>query len=116
MQIELFSPKYEPGFLHRAWRVVGVAAVSVLLTFSLTPIAEALEMTSLYSVEVPFDAEDPDRKNAYRTALSQVLIRITGTTAAAESPELAGQFGHRVTGRVRNRKSPAAIWCDGVGQ
>ena len=71
---------------------MGAAAVSVLLVFWLTPLADALEMTSLYSVEVPFDAEDPDRKNAYRTALDQVLIRITGTTAAAESPELAELF------------------------
>lgn len=92
MQTEFFPQKYEPGFLNRACRVVGVAAVSVLLTFLLTPIAEALEMTSLYTVEVPFDTEDPDRKNAYRTALNQVLIRVTGTTAAAESPELAELF------------------------
>jgi hypothetical protein len=92
MQTEFNLQKYKSGFLNRARHMAGAAAVSVLLAVSLTPPADALEMTSLYSVEVPFDAEDPDRKNAYRTALDQVLIRITGTTAAAESPELAELF------------------------
>jgi hypothetical protein len=92
MQTEFNLQKYKSGFLNRARYMAGAAVVSVLLAVSLTPPADALEMTSLYSVEVPFDAEDPDRKNAYRTALDQVLIRITGTTAAAESPELAELF------------------------
>lgn len=92
MQTEFNLQKYKSGFLNRARHIAGAAAVSVLLAVSLTLPADALEMTSLYSVEVPYDAEDPDRKNAYRTALDQVLIRITGTTAAAESPELAELF------------------------
>jgi len=92
MQTEFLRQEYKPGFLSGACRIVRAAAVLALLAFSLTPIATALEMTSLYSVEVPFDPEDPDRKNAYRTALNQVLIRVTGTTAAAESPELAELF------------------------
>ena len=89
MQIEFLPPEHKSVFLNRARRIAGAAAVALLL---LLPLANALEMTSLYSVEVPFDPDDRDRKNAYRTALNQVLIRVTGTTAAADSPELAELF------------------------
>ena len=89
MQIEFFSQDHKSAFLNSARGMAGAAAVALLL---LSPLANALEMTSLYSVEVPFDPDDPDRKNAYRTALNQVLIRVTGTTAAGDSPELAELF------------------------
>ena len=106
MQTEFFLQEYKSGFLNKARHSVGAAVVSVLLVFGLTPLADALEMTSLYSVEVPFDPEDPDRKNAYRTALDQVLIRITGTTAAAESPELAGLFPNPARYVAQYRSGP----------
>ncbi len=64
----------------------------LLLIFPL-PGTNALEMTSLYTVEVPLESDDPDAQNdAYRTALTVVLVRVTGTTAAAESPQLAELF------------------------
>ena len=106
MQTEFFLQEYKSGFLNKVCHIVGAAAVSVLLVFWQTPLADALEMTSLYSVEVPFDAEDPDRKNAYRIALDQVLIRITGTTAAAESPELAGLFPNPARYVAQYRSGP----------
>ena len=89
MQTEFFPQDYGPAFLTMARRLLVAAAIALLFALSL---ANALEMTSLYSVEVPYDLDDPDRKNAYRSALDQVLIRITGTTAAAESADLAGLF------------------------
>ena len=89
MQREFFPQEDQSVFLTGVRRIAAAAAFALVL---LSPLADALEMTSLYSVEVPFDPEDPERKNAYRTALSQVLIRVTGTTAAAESPQLAELF------------------------
>jgi hypothetical protein len=70
-----------------------VIALLALILLQVPPGASAVEMTSLYTVEVPFDPADRDaRDNAYRTALTRVLVRVTGTTAAAESPELAAAF------------------------
>jgi hypothetical protein len=55
--------------------------------------AGAVEMTSLYTVEVDVDPRDPNgQSNAYRTALTEVLIRVTGSTAAAESEAFASLF------------------------
>lgn len=57
------------------------------------PAANAVEVTSLYTVEVALDPDDPDaQSNAYRAALTEVLVRVTGTTAAADSEELAILF------------------------
>jgi len=93
MHIEFFLQEHQSAFLNSVRRMAGAAAVALLLALPLAlPLANALEMTSLYSVEVPFDPQDPDSKNTYRTALNQVLIRVTGTTAAAESTQLAELF------------------------
>jgi hypothetical protein len=57
------------------------------------PEAGAVEMTSLYTVEVPLDASGPDaQRDAYREALRQVLIRVTGSGAVAESEDIAVLF------------------------
>jgi len=89
MQTDYFLLKYFPAMLNSIRVIAGVAVIA--LSFGVASV-NALEMTSLYSVEVPFDPDDPDRKNAYRTALNQVLIRVTGTTAAADSAELTQMF------------------------
>jgi hypothetical protein len=55
--------------------------------------AQGIEMPLLYTVEVPFDASRPDaQSDAYREALAEVIVRITGATAIAESQELANLF------------------------
>ncbi len=57
------------------------------------PSVQAVEMTSLYTVEVPLDPDDPDAESsAFRAALAEVLIRVTGTTAAADPEQLALLF------------------------
>ena len=67
-------------------------AVMAVLVWLPSP-SVAVEMESLYTVEVPLDPDDRNaRSNAYRSALTEVLVRITGTTAAGESPELIGLF------------------------
>ena len=55
--------------------------------------ALAVEVPSLYTVEVELDPDDPDaQSNAYRTALTEVLIRVTGSIATAESAEMSTLF------------------------
>ncbi len=67
--------------------VIGI----VLLWFCAT--AAAVEMTSLYTVQVPLDPNDPDAQNfAYQAALTEVLVRVTGTTAVVDSEEIAALF------------------------
>ncbi len=66
---------------------VGIAALC------LCAVAAAVEMGSLYSTQVPGDPDDADSRTlAYRAALNQVLIRVTGTTAIAESGQIAELF------------------------
>jgi hypothetical protein len=55
--------------------------------------ARGVEVTNLYTAEVPFDASQRDaRANAYRTALNEVLVRVTGTPELAASGEMASLF------------------------
>ena len=55
--------------------------------------AHAVEMTSIYTVEVPLDPEERNpRATAYRLALDEVLVRMTGSTGVAESDELKSMF------------------------
>ncbi|MDX1404399.1 MAG: DUF2066 domain-containing protein [Woeseiaceae bacterium] len=66
------------------------AAIAVSALFA--P-AQAIEMDNLYTVQVPFDAFEADAQNlAYQAALTQVLVRITGTTAIAEWEQVAEWF------------------------
>lgn len=72
-------------------RLLGLLAG--LAALCLCSIAAAVEMSSLYTAQVPFDEDVRDAENlAYRAALTEVLIRVTGTTAFAES-ELPGGAG-----------------------
>ena len=55
--------------------------------------AYGVEMPLLYTVEVPFDSSQPNAEtDAYRAALAEVIIRVTGTTAVLESEQLADLF------------------------
>ncbi len=60
----------------------------LLLTIAPAGITGAVEMTSLYTAEVPIDREERDpRTAAYRDALATVLSRISGDRIA-DDPEL----------------------------
>jgi hypothetical protein len=71
------------------WLLLGLAmAVS-----SFMPVAMAIEVPELYAAEVPLDpADTAARDKAYRAALNQVLVRITGESDAAASPVFAELF------------------------
>lgn len=59
----------------------------------LAPVAHGVEMSSLYTVTVPYEEPQPDAENAaFRLALVEVLVRVTGTTAVVESEEIANLF------------------------
>lgn len=65
----------------------------ILVAAVFSPNADAIEVKSLYSVPVPLDPAEPDGRNtAYRIALSQVLIRITGDTAVTAPDRMAELF------------------------
>ena len=67
--------------------LLGVAALCLCAA------AAAVEMGSLYSVQVPLGPEDPGSRDfAYQTALTEVLVRVTGTTAVTESEQIAELF------------------------
>ena len=53
----------------------------------------AVEVPSLYTAQVPLDPRDPNaRRDAYDRALSQVVVRITGTRDALAPGDLDGLF------------------------
>jgi len=57
------------------------------------PLAHAVEMTSLYTVEVPLEEGEPNaQSNAFQSALTAALVRVTGSTAEAASEEMALMF------------------------
>ena len=59
----------------------------------LCALASAVEMESLYTVQVPLDPDAPDPQNfAYETALTEVLVRVTGATGIAEWEQMAELF------------------------
>lgn len=69
------------------------AALLVCALIWLAQQAYGVEMPLLYTVEVPFDSTQPNaRTDAYRAALTEVIIRVTGTTAVLESAQLADLF------------------------
>ena len=61
-----------------------------LLLFIVAPVSQvvAIEMTSLYTAQVPLDPEESNPQTAaYKTALQDVLLRVSGS-AAGSDPEL----------------------------
>ena len=87
-----------PGLLRFA---IGFVALCLCVA------AAAVEMKSLYTVVVPLDPNHPDpRKLAYQTALTEVLVRVTGTTAVAESEQIAELFPNPVRYVLQFRPGP----------
>lgn len=72
-------------------------AARLIAAFALLPllpapvgVANAVEMTSLYTAQVPLDpAQDDPRAAAYKAALAEVLLRVSGSEISND-PELFG--------------------------
>ncbi len=71
---------------------VSQATALVIGLVLLLPHARSIEVTELYTVQVPLDAANPDAPDPYRSALNVVLMRITGDQAAGESALLTELF------------------------
>jgi hypothetical protein len=80
------------GFCAR--RVAGIARMLIgVAVLCCCTAASAVEMTSLYTVQVPLESNDADSRNfAFQAALTEVLVRVTGTTAVVDSEEIAQLF------------------------
>lgn len=101
-------------------RAVCSRAINLALCFAAllaAPSVCAFDLDDLYTVEVQLDPTDSSsRDNAYETAMSRILVRMTGSTSAAESEELAGIFSNpsRYVLRYRpGRDNTLAITFDG---
>jgi len=71
------------------------------------PVAHSVEMASLYTVEVPFDRTESNAQTAaYRAALTEVLVRVTGSTAVVESEQMATWFPNPARFVSRYRPGP----------
>lgn len=81
--------------------------------------AQAIEMTSLYTVEVPLDPRDADaQSSAYRAALAEVLVRVTGSEAAADADTVATLFPNPARYVTQYRPGPddtLIVSLDGEG-
>ena len=86
-------------------RIVGHLVVCLLLALPLA--TGAIEFDSLYTVQVPIDPRDPGaQEKAFASAVNEVLIRVTGSTAAAESPALLDMFTDPVRFVRRFKRGP----------
>jgi hypothetical protein len=89
----------------RSGRLLALALVMIVIL--LMPVADGVEMTGLYTVEVPIDRSASNAQNAaYRAALTEVLIRVTGTTAVVESEQMATLFPNPAQFVSRYRPGP----------
>lgn len=69
------------------------ACILILVAAAHTLPVDAMEMTDLYTIQVPVDeTESGWREQAYSRALSQVLIRVTGQRSAANDLQLEALF------------------------
>ena len=67
---------------------------AMLLYGGLIPAASAVEVTALYTAEVPLDSEAADpRKDAYERALAEVLLRVSGSGLSNNRGAIAELFG-----------------------
>ena len=65
----------------------------ILLSFALVGSAAAVEVPTLYTAEVPLDRESEDpRGDAYRTALLEVLLRVSGSALAQDEETVESLF------------------------
>ena len=81
------------GRIPRFLRDSGAALLIACCASMLAGTALAVEMEDLYTVQVALDPADPDAQNsAYARALEEVLIRVTGSEAVAESEDLRALF------------------------
>lgn len=77
----------------RLRRAGALLLANLALALALAGAAGAVEMNDLYTTRVPWESGAPEgRADAYRRALGEVLVRVTGDAGAAGDPVLAELF------------------------
>ncbi len=72
---------------------VGIAVLAVALGLGAAPAARAVEVPTLFTAEVPLDREaDNPREDAYELALSEVLLRVSGSELGNDPAAIAELF------------------------
>ena len=76
----------------RYWCWAAASALVLTIAFT-TSLAQTSVGDALYTVDVPLDRSEADpRRAAYRSALDEILVRVTGDVATAQSPEIQALF------------------------
>ena len=87
--------------------LTGIARLCATLLMLIAISLAALAAENLYTVVVPLDSEDPEGRDlAYRQALDQVLIRVTGSDDELQLEELAEIFSDPDRYLLRYRPVP----------
>ena len=89
----------------------------LVLAFVVAP-AWAVEVTSLYTAQVPLDPEAEDgRDRAYETALAEVLLRVSGSELSADAEMVELLFPNPASYVVRFRPgADETLWVSFDGQ
>jgi hypothetical protein len=75
-----------------AGRYACLRLLAVVLAFAVLPVS-AVELPTLYTVQVPLDAEEDDaRAAAYKSGLWEIVVRVTGSEILADAPLLEELF------------------------
>jgi hypothetical protein len=92
-------------------------AVALLLFAPATDVV-AIEMTSLYTAQVPLDPEENDpRTVAYETALAEVLLRISGSAISSDPEFIELLFPNPASYVVQFRPGPDdTLWVSFDGE
>ncbi len=97
-------------------RIAGVFAVLVLS--GATGGAFAIEVSALYTAEVRLDPEEPDpREAAYETALTDVLLRVSGLALSSDPDRITAMFPSPAAYVVQFRPGPDdTLWVSFDGE
>ena len=101
---------------HRVWPVLLVTIG--LLAATLAGPANAIEVTTLYTAQVPLDPEeDNPRQAAYGAALAEVLLRVSGSALSADAGMIELLFPSPAAYVVQFRPGPDdTLWVSFDGE
>lgn len=100
-------------------RQLVLAAFAVVWIALLAPAtARAVEVPTLYTAEVPFDADSADgRERAYELALAEVLLRVSGSSLSADAVAIEELFPNPASYVMQFRQgAQGKLWVSFDGQ
>ena len=92
--------------------------LAALILSGITGPAVAIEVAALYTAEVPLDPQEADpRAAAYEMALSEVLLRVSGSALSSDPERVAAIFPNPAAYVVQFRTSPDdTLWVSFDGE